>query len=329
MIPKFLQRAVLVFAASAALAVPSFAQPAYPAGPIKLVVPFAPGGATDTISRIYAEHASKTLGRPVVVDNVTGAGGTIGSRQVMAAEPNGHTLLLGNLGTHVASLAIFANPGYDPKTDFKPVSLVANIPMFVAAKKALPVKNFQEFAAYLRANPGKVNYGSAGVGSTAHMTCLYMEQLLGAKTEHVPYPGSGPALQALLGGHIDFVCDAAGAIVPQIQSGNVNGLVVTGRERVPALPMVPTSEEAGLAKFIVYGWTMIYAPKGTPDSIVERVAAALKAAGEDPAVRKKITDAGAEPPRPQDMGPRFATTLLSDSINLWVPLMKAGGVVPK
>ena len=329
MIPKLIQRVVLAFAASVALTAASFAQSAYPAGPIKLVVPFAPGGATDTISRIYAEHASKTLGRPVVVDNVTGAGGTVGSRQVMAAEPNGYTLLLGNLGTHVASLAIFANPGYDPKADFKPVSLVANIPMFVAAKKAMPVKNFQEFATYLRANPGKVNYGSAGIGSTAHMTCLYMEQLLGVKTEHVPYPGSGPALQALLGGHIDFVCDAAGAIVPQIQSGNVNGLVVTGRERVPALPMVPTSEEAGLAKFIVYGWTMIYAPKSTPDPIVERVAAALKAAGEDPVVRKKITDAGAEPPRPQDMGPRFAATLLSDSINLWVPLMKAGGVVPK
>ncbi len=329
MILKFIQTAVLAFAASVALTISSVAQPAYPAGPIKLVVPFAPGGATDTISRIYAEHVSKTLGRPVVVDNVTGAGGTVGSRQVMAAEPNGYTLLLGNLGTHVASLAIFANPGYDPKADFKPVSLVANIPMFVAAKKAMPVKNFQEFAAYLRANPGKLNYGSAGIGSTAHMTCLYMEQLLGAKTEHVPYPGSGPALQALLGGHIDFVCDAAGAIVPQIQSGNVNGLVVTGRERLPALPMVPTSEEAGLAKFIVYGWTVIYAPKGTPDLLIERVAAALKVAGEDPVVRKKITDAGAEPPRPQDMGPRFANSLLSDSINLWLPLMKAGGVVPK
>jgi tripartite-type tricarboxylate transporter receptor subunit TctC len=326
---RLVSAALVSIMALFAAASPSASAQAFPTGPITFVVPFAPGGATDAISRIFAEHMSGTLGQPVVVENSAGAGGTVGSRRVMRAEPNGYTILMGNLGTHAASLALFADPGYDPRTDFKPVGLAASIPMFVATKKSLPVKNFREFAEYMKARPGKLNYGTAGIGSTAHLTCLFMEQQLGTRAEHVPFPGSGPALSALLGEHIDFVCDAAGAIVPQIQSGAVNGLVVTGRNRVDALPNMPTSAEAGFGKFIVYGWNIIFAPKGTPDAVMAKLSAAVAAAIKDPQVQKKVLAAGAELPRDEDIGPKAAAAIVKEDIDRWIPLMKGAGVQAK
>lgn len=300
-----------------------------PGGQIIFIVPFAPGGATDTITRIFAEHLTTTLGQPVIVENMPGAGGTVASRRVMRADPNGQTILMGNLGTHAASLALFANPGYDPRTDFRPISLAASIPMFVASGKSLPVKSLRELAEYMNANPGKLNYGTAGVGSTAHMTCLFMEKQLGGKAEHVPFAGSGPALNALLGGHVDFVCDAAGAIVPQIQSGAVTGLVVASKQRVEALPNMPTAAEAGYPNFLVSGWNIIFAPRGTPDAVVERLSNAVARAVQDPAVQKKIIAAGAEVPSSADLGPRAAAAIVKDDIERWVPLLKAAGVEAK
>ena len=315
---------VLLWSAGLVVAAESF-----PSKPITIVVPFAPGGATDAVARIYADNMSKTLGQPVVVQNMTGAGGTVGSRYVMRAKPDGTTILIGNLGTHVASLGLFANPGYDPVTDFKAVSLIASIPMFVVAKKSLPVKNFREFVTYLKEHPGQLSYGTAGIGSTAHLTCLYLEKLVGSQAQHVPYAGTGPALSALLGQHIDYVCDAAGAIVPQLQAGAVNGLVVTTRERLTALPDMPTSIEAGYPEFIVYGWIIIFAPKDTPNSVITILGDALAKAAKDPEVRDKILAAGSELPRIQDLGPQAAAKLLNQEIERWIPLMKSAGIRPE
>jgi len=300
----------------------------FPSGAITFIVPFAPGGATDTIARLYADHMSKTLGHPVVVQNMTGAGGTVGSRHVMRAPANGYTILMGNLGTHVASMALFADAGYDPRTDFKAVSLVASIPMFVASRKSLPVKDFRDFIQYLKANPGKLSYGTAGIGSTAHMTCLLMEQLVGGQAVHVPFPGSGPALASLLGNHIDYVCDAAGAIVPHIQTGAVKGLVVTSRNRLAALPNVPTSVEQGYANFLIYGWNVIFAPRSTPDAVIDKLYTAIIAARRDPEVQQKIVAAGAELPDISDMGPEPGAALVKSEVDRWIPLMRAAGIKP-
>ena len=217
----FTLAAALGFVATAAQA-----QGTYPTRPITLVVPFTAGGTTDVVARFMADHMGRTLGQQLVVENVTGAGGTVGVTRVAKAEPDGYTILMGNLGTQAASVGLYPKLAYDPRSDFEPIMNSASTPMLVVAKKDLPVKDFKEFIAHLKANAPKMNYGSGGVGSTSHLTCLFMESLLGVKPQHVPFRGSGPALNALLGGQVDYVCDQTVAIVPTVQAKQANGLVV-------------------------------------------------------------------------------------------------------
>src|SRR5919107_3043363 len=219
----FTLAAALSFVATAAQA-----QGPYPTRPITLVVPFTAGGTTDVVARLMADHMSRTLGQQLVVENVTGAGGTVGVTRVSRAAPDGYTLLMGNLGTQAASVGLYPKLAYDPRTDFEPIMNSASTPMLVVAKKDLPVKDFKEFIAYLKANASKMNYGTGGVGATSHLTCLFLDNLLGVKPQHVPFRGSGPALNALLGGQIDYVCDQTVGVVPQIQAGEAKGLVVAG-----------------------------------------------------------------------------------------------------
>ena len=195
----------------------------YPARTITMVVPFAAGGGTDTVTRILAEHMSRKLGQSIIVENVTGAGGTIGTQRIARATPDGYRLLMGNLGTHPASMVLYPNRGYDPLADFEPIGLIASLPLFVGAKKSLPIDDFKGFIAYLKEHQKTMNYGSAGIGSSGHMVCHFMNQLLGVEVQHVPYRASGQALTALLAGDVDYVCDAAGAITEQITNGNVKG----------------------------------------------------------------------------------------------------------
>ena len=221
-------------AALATLAGPALA--AYPERPVTVVVPFAAGGATDVIARIYADHMSRTIGQQLVIENVTGAGGTIAATRVARATPDGYTLLMGNLGTQAASVGLYPNLAYDPRTDFMPIMNAAATPMLVAAKNDLPVKDFREFVAYVKANAAKLNYGTGGVGATSHLTCLFLDTLLDVKVQHVPFRGSGPALNALIAGQIDYVCDQTVGIVPQIQGGQVKGLVAAVKARIPVIP---------------------------------------------------------------------------------------------
>src|ERR671916_1985087 len=196
---------------------------AYPERAITMVVPFAAGGTTDVVARIMADNMSRTLGQQLVVENVTGAGGTVGVTRVSKAEPDGYTVLMGNLGTQAASVGLYPKLAYDPRTDFEPIMNAASTPMLVVAKKDLPVKDFKEFIAYLKANAAKMNYGTGGVGATSHLTCLFLDSLLGVKPQHVPFRGSGPALNALLGGQVDYACDQTVGVVPQIQEIKANG----------------------------------------------------------------------------------------------------------
>lgn len=312
--------AALVFSAGAALA------QAYPAKSITLVVPFASGGPTDIIARIAADHMGRTLGQSVLVENVVGAGGTVGVTRVMKSTPDGYTILMGNLGTQAASVGLYEKLAYDPRKDFEPIINMAATPMLVAAKNDLPVKDFKEFIAYVKANAAKVNYGTGGVGATSHLTCLFLEHVLGVKLAHVPFRGSGPALNALLGGHVDFVCDQTVGIVPAIQSNNVKGLVIATDARSPVVPNVPTSTEQGLPAFKATGWNALFAPKGTPEAIVTQLNKAGRAALADASVKKRLLDLGAELPDDAGQTPQVLAKLVSSEIDKWVPVIKAAGV---
>lgn len=315
-----------IAAALGFIATAAHAQENYPTRPITLIVPFAAGGPTDVISRIMADSMSRTLGQQVVIENVAGAGGTVGVTRVMKAAPDGYTILMGNLGTQAASVGLYQNLAYDPRTDFQPIMNAAATPMLVVAKKDLPVKDFKEFIAYVKANASKVNYGTGGVGATSHLTCLFLDTLLDVKPQHVPFRGSGPALTALLGGQIDYVCDQTVGVVPSIQAKEVKGLVVAVKDRLPVVPDVPTSAEQGLPEFQATGWNALFAPKGTPKEIVEKLNSAARAALKDEATRKRLLDLGAELPDEAGQTPEALAKLVSSEIDKWVPIIKKAGV---
>jgi tripartite-type tricarboxylate transporter receptor subunit TctC len=299
----------------------------WPNRPITMVVPFAAGGTTDVVARVMADHMSRTLKQQIVVENVAGAGGTTGANRVAKATPDGYTILMGNLGTQAASVGIYGEKlPYDPRSDFEPILNTGGTPMYVLPKKDLPVKDFKEFAAYLKANAQKLNYGSGGVGATSHLTCLFMHSLLGVNVTHVPFRGSGPAMQALIGGQVDYVCDQSVAAVPQIQGKALIGLVVASAARQPQTPEVPTSAEQGLPAFIVSGWNAIFVPKGTPKDILDRLHAAALAAVNDDAVKKRYVELGIELPDAAGLTPAALGALVRSEVDKWTPVVKAAGV---
>jgi tripartite-type tricarboxylate transporter receptor subunit TctC len=279
------------------------------------------------VARIMADHMSRTLGQQVIVENVAGAGGTSGATRVKRATPDGYTILMGNLGTQSASVGIYGDKlQYDPRTDFEPIINTGGTPMYVLPKKDFPAKNFSEFAAYVKANAGRLNYGSGGVGATSHLTCLFMNSLLGVTVTHVPFRGSGPAMQALIGGQIDFVCDQSVAAVPMIQGKELRGLVVASAKRQPQTPDVPTSGEQGLPRFIVSGWNAMFAPKGTPGDVMARLQQAAKAALNDETIKKRYLELGVEAPDAAGQTPEALMTLVRSEVDKWTPVVKAAGV---
>lgn len=311
-----------------ALAVAAFAGAAgaqtYPAKTITMVVPFAAGGPTDIIARIMADHMGRTLGQTIVVENVAGAGGTTGSQRVSKATPDGYTIMMGNMGTHSASVGLYPNLPYDPRTDFEPVMNAAGTPMLISAHKDFPANTLQELIALIKANPGKYNYGHGGVGSTSHLTCVFFHHLVGAPVQHVPFRGSGPAMQALIGKQLDYVCDQTVGIVPQLT--NLKTYVVATPNRLDVAADVPTSKEAGLPAFQAVGWNAMFAPKGTPKEIVARLNAAGKAALADEKTRKRLLDLGCEIPDSAGQTPEALAAHVRAEVDKWVPVIKAAGV---
>ncbi len=299
---------------------------AYPNKTITLVVPFAAGGPTDIIARLAADSMGRTLGQQVLVENQAGAGGTLASGKISKSTPDGYAILMGNLGTHAASVGLYPKLSYDPRTDFEPIMNVAGTPMLVAARNDLPVKDFKEFVAWVKANPGKVNYGTGGVGATSHLTCLFLDSLMGATPTHVPFRGSGPALNALLGGHVDYVCDQTVGVVPAIQGGQIKGLVAAVETRLAVVPDVPTSVEQGMPQFQAVGWNALFAPKGTPNDIVDKLNAAARAALKNETTRKRLLELGAELPGDAAQTPAALAALVKSEIDKWVPVIKKAGV---
>ena len=306
-----------LFAAAALITSSCLPAGAFPDRMITFIVPFAAGGSTDVVARILAEHMSRTLGQQIVIETAVGAGGTVGTARAAKAVPDGHTVVVGSLGPNVAAVGMYNSLPYDPIKDFEPVVMSVLQPMVVITKKDLPVANFREFVIYLKANGSKLNYGSGGVGAQSHLTCAYLNELVGSKSQHVPYRGSAPSLNALIAGQIDYSCNNTTEAVPQIQANTVKPLAIAGNRKVPVLPEVPTAAEQGL-KFEAMGWQALFVPKGTPPATIDKLNAAARAAYADGAVRKRLLDLGNELPPAADQTPEAMGRFLKSEIDKWV-----------
>ncbi|MGH7247948.1 MAG: Bug family tripartite tricarboxylate transporter substrate binding protein, partial [Pseudomonadota bacterium] len=312
--------------AAACIACTARAQGAYPTHPMTIVVPFAAGGPTDILARLIGQYIGPLLGQQVLVDDVTGAGGTIGAAKVARAASDGYTMVMGNLGTHAASVGIYKRLPYDPRTDFEPVILVASTPMVLVTRKTLPVHTLAEVIAYAKAHSGRTTMGSAGVGSVSDLTFLLFRHLTGTDVIEVPYRGLSEATNDLLGGQIDLLFDQVVTAAPHIAAGAENPIVVTIPTRSPTLPNVPSATEAGLPQLQTVAWTALFMPKGTPQPIVGRVNAAAQKAMQDPTIEKRLAQIGADIPPPEQRSPQALGRLVKAEIDKWVPLIKAAKV---
>ena len=300
------------------------AQP-YPSRPITIIVPFAAGGPTDVMARALAERMRSTLGQTLLIENVTGAGGSIGVGRAVQAAPDGYTISMGNTGTHVASGAIYPLK-YDLLSDLEPLALLATNPMVIVAKTGMAARNLRDLIDWLRANPGKVAAGTAGVGSGSHIAAVYFESATGTKLNFVPYRGTGPALQDLVAGQIDMIVDQASNSMAQIQAGKIRAYAVAANKRLAAAPDVPAVDEAGLPGFHVSVWTALWVPKGTPNDVIAKLNAAVVDALADPTVRQRFADAGLEiPPRDQQT-PEALGRHHQAEIEKWWPIIKAANI---
>ncbi|MEA2986264.1 MAG: hypothetical protein QOD94_2518 [Alphaproteobacteria bacterium] len=295
----------------------------YPARPITLIVPFAAGGPTDVISRIVGEHMSRTLGQQIVVENVVGAGGTTASTKAKNATNDGYTLITGHMGTHAASVALYPNLAYNPSTDFEPISILAGTPVVILGKKDFPAKDLKEFVTYVKANADKLNAAHAGVGSVSHVTCLLLNSILGVNPVSVPFNGTGPAMNALLGGQVDYMCDQIVNVVPQINAGTIKGYAVGTAERNPALPNLPTAKEAGLPDFEAQAWNALFAPKGTAKPILDKLNAAAVKALDDENVRKRLLELGSVIPTKEQRTPQELASLVKKETERWSKVIKS------
>lgn len=308
--------------AVAAVCAPAMAED-YPARPITMIVPYPPGGPSDVVARIMADGMSKVLGHNVIIENVGGAGGTIGTARAAAAEHDGYTLLAASMGSHVSAPALYSNLKYDSTKDFEPIGLTANAPAAVIARKDFPANNFKEFVAYLKKNGDSVKQAHGGVGSSSHMACLLFTSELGLKPSLVAYRGTGPALNDVIGGHVDFFCEQVVSVQGAVRGGTVKAYVVSGNDRSPALPDVPSAKEIGAPDFQINIWSAIFAPKGTPKPVVEKLSAALSKALEDPAIGKRLIELGGTVPPPAQRGPDYLAKILRADIARWNPILKA------
>jgi tripartite-type tricarboxylate transporter receptor subunit TctC len=322
---KALLRAVAAAVAIGLGTLPAPAQTDYPRRTITLIVPFAAGGPTDIVARIAGEHLSRTLGQQVVIENVLGAGGTTASTRAMRANPDGYTIIMGHMGTHAAAVAVYPNLAYRPDADFEPIGMVAGTPVLILTRKDFPAKTLAEFISYVKANTDKLDMAHAGVGSVSFTTCLLLNHLLQVNPTSVPFSGTGPAMNALIGGQVDYMCDQIVSVVPQVQAGTIKALAIGTPERSPALPDVPTAREAGLPAFDAVAWNALFAPKGTPKPIVDTLAAALDKALDDPNVRKRLIELGSELPGKDGRGPQALAALVKNEIARWTPIIKAAG----
>ncbi len=297
----------------------------FPTKPISIVVPFAAGGPTDAIARMVAEPMSKLLKQAVVVDNAAGAGGTVGANKVAKAANDGYTLLLHHIG-HATSVSLYRKLPYDAITDFQPIGMINEVPMTFVTRKNLAVNDFKGLIEYTRANAKTVNMANAGIGSASHLCGMLFQSALKTDLTPIPYKGTAPAMNDLLGGQVDFMCDQTTNTTSQIRGGSIKAVAVTTKQRVASLKDIPTANEAGLPGFEVSVWHTLYAPKGTPKPVMDKLVAALQAALADPKVRDKMAELGTEPSVQNKATPDYASAFVKQEIAKWTPIIKAAGV---
>jgi len=298
----------------------------YPTKPVTMIIPFAAGGPTDVLGRVMAQRMSELLGQQVVVENVGGAGGMTGSKRVADAPPDGYSLVLGTVGTHAQSQTMYKKPLYNSATDFTPVALIAEVPIVLITRKDLPVSNLKEFIAYAKANQAKMQYGSAGAGSATHLGCVLLNYLIGVDITHVPYRGTGPAMQDLQGGRIDYLCEIVSTAKPQIDGGTVKAIAIMTKERSKALPDVPTGLEQGTPDLEAYTWNAIFLPKGAPPDIVKKLNDAVVQAMQTPLVRERLEGLGATIVSQDRATPEYLGQFVKSEIEKWAAPIKASGV---
>ena len=298
----------------------------YPTKPMTMIIPFAAGGPQDQIGRVMAQRMGELLGQQVVVENIGGAGGMTGSRRVADASPDGYTFVLASVGTHAQGQTLYKRPLYNAATDFTPVALIAETPIALITRKDLPVNNLKEFVTYAKANQARMQYGSAGAGSATHLGCVVLNYVIGIDITHVPYRGTGPAMQDLVGGRIDYLCEIVNTAKPQIDGGTVKAMAIMTKERSPVLPNLPTAAEQGTTGADSYTWSAILMPKNAPAAIVTRLNGAIVQAMKTPAVREALEKTGAQVVPDNRATPQYLGEFIKSEIEKWAAPIKASGV---
>lgn len=297
----------------------------FPDRTLTMVIPFAAGGPTDVLGRVMAQRMGEILKQTIIVENIGGAGGMTGGRKVADATPDGYTMLLGTVGTQAQGQTLYKHPLYNSITDFTPVGLIADVPAVLIVNKDLPVNNLKEFVAYAKANQAKMQFGSAGAGSATHLGCVVLNTAMGTDIVHVPYKGTGPAMQDLVAGRIDFLCEVISTAKAQIDGGTVKALAIMTKDRSPVLPNLPTAIEQGL-DVQAYTWNALYLPKGAPADVVKKLNETAIAAMETPAVRDRLQTLGAMIVAPDRRSPEYLGKFTADEIKKWEAPIKASGV---
>ena len=297
----------------------------FPDRTLTMVIPFAAGGPTDVLGRVMAQRMGEILGQTVIVENIGGAGGMNGGKKVADSKPDGYTMLLGTVGTQAQGQTLYKHPLYNALTDFTPVALIADVPIVLIVRKDLPVNNFKDFVTYAKANASKMQFGSAGAGSATHLGCVVLNTAMGTDIVHVPYKGTGPAMQDLIGGRIDYLCEIISTAKPQIDGGRVKALAIMTKERSPVEPNLPTTLEQGL-DVQAYTWNAIYLPKGAPADVVKKLNEAAIAAMTTPAVQDRLESIGAMVVAPDRRSPEYLGKFTADEIKKWEAPIKSSGV---
>jgi tripartite-type tricarboxylate transporter receptor subunit TctC len=322
-----MSRPIYAIALAAAIAIVPWAAPAqvYPSRPITLVVPYAAGGPTDVIARVFGERMRTSLGQPLLVENIVGAGGAIGLGRVARAAPDGYTILIGNVGTHVFLGATY-RLDYDLLTDFSPVAQIVANPALIVTRKTVPANKLTELIAWLKVNQEKISVGTAGVGAGSHIAGVVFQNRIGARFQFVPYRGAGPAMNDLVAGQIDLMADASPNSLPHLRAGRIKAHAVMSKSRLDAAPEIPTVDEAGLPGLYISFWHGLWAPKNMPKTIINRLSAAAMEAMDDPHVHARLAELGPQFPPREEQTPEALAALQKAEIEKWWPIIKAAGI---
>lgn len=318
----------LLTAMAALITAPAAAQTDFPSKPVTVIVPFPPAGSTDVLGRLLAQALAGALKQTVQVENTGGAGGTLGAARAARATPDGHTLLFHNMA-QASAPALYAKLSYDPMLDFEPIAIVTEVPMILVARKGFPADTLQGVLAFARANPDKLNFANAGVGATSHLCEVLLKSITGVKWASIPYKGTGPALNDMLGGQVDLICDQPASTQGHIKSGQLKAIAVATKARLKSLPEVPTFGESGLPGFELTVWHGLYAPKGTPRPVIDKLTTALQQALRDPALVQRYQDMSSSIATPEQANPEALRSFLKADVERWKVAMRNAGIQPE